>query len=35
VLFSADEARHRHVGYFKVFVKTLFDDVEAMDVSID
>jgi hypothetical protein len=35
VLFPADEARHRHVGYFKVFVKTLFDDVEAMDVSID
>lgn len=35
VLLPADKARHRRVGYFKVFVKTWFDDVEAMDVSID
>jgi hypothetical protein len=35
VLFSADQERHRRVGYFKVFVEALFDDIKAMYVRID
>jgi hypothetical protein len=34
VLFPADNLRYRRVGYFKVFVKALYDDVETMGVTI-
>ncbi|KAF2798793.1 HET-domain-containing protein [Melanomma pulvis-pyrius CBS 109.77] len=34
VLLPVDDTRHRRVGYFKVSAKVLYDDVEAMEVTI-